>query len=69
MKAVNAPDGFEGCRFFDAGAKEWMASAKPNGATWWTNVGLVGHAHVLDEELDQRAAERIIQAVALGRVK
>jgi hypothetical protein len=70
MRAVPAPEGFEGSVHWNDGSRSWVASARPIGATWWTNVGgPFGHAYLTREEVDLRAAAHIARGIALGMVR
>ena len=70
MTTVPAPTGFEGSVHWEDGTREWRASARPVGATWWTLVGVgCGHAHTIKDEVLRRAAQQINEAVKLGVVK
>jgi hypothetical protein len=71
MIPVDAPEGYEGLRCWDDGTREWKASYREVGATWWTVAGLCGHAYLLPAELDARATlaiERHIAAQASDQV-
>lgn len=73
-KFVKAPEGFEGKRRYDSGVSdsysgEWRAYARPIGADWWTDCGLVGHGQLGVEELDSLAEAAITQHVTLGVVR
>lgn len=69
MHDVRAPKGYEGSRHYNDGARQWVASARAIGSTWWTTVGHCGHAQMTPEELDTRAELLIEQAVKIGIVR
>ena len=60
MIKVKAPDGYEAIRQWRDGAREWEVAARRVGDTFWTLLGGIGHAHLTDEELDKRAAMRVV---------
>lgn len=65
MITVSAPDGYEGSRCFIDAAREWRASYRRVGATWWTTCGYIGHAHLMDGELDSRASAAIARHIEI----
>jgi hypothetical protein len=70
MVTVQAPEGYEGCRFYDDAIRAYRASARPIGATWWTNAILCDlPVHLPAEELNARAERAIRTAVSLGMVR
>jgi hypothetical protein len=63
MTLVEAPDGFEGCMFFDDGCREYKVSLRRVGDTWWKNVGFAGHAYLTEDERQSRAKVVIARAL------
>lgn len=71
MHAVAAPDGFEGCVYFNDGTRTWVVAFRAAGDTYWTNCYLdAGHAHLTPEEINQRAEAAIRHALTVrGLIK
>lgn len=70
MIRVKAPEGYEACRFYEDGTKQWVVSARVVGDTWWTNGYTIGHTHLVSAELDARAqveAMRLCEHLAARR--
>lgn len=64
MRSINAPEGYEGCVFYNDGAKSWQSAFRRVGETWWTNSALVGHAHLIEAEVTARAEASIKNQIA-----
>ncbi len=61
---VNAPNGFEGCMWFDDGIREHRVAFRRAGDTWWTNCYLTaGHVHLVADERMRRAEQAITHAL------
>ncbi len=67
---VDYPDaGFDVKREFDINVKCWRVYARPAGARWWTNCGLIGHAQMTTVDLDALAVDLASRWIGHGMVK
>lgn len=70
MDKIQAPEGYEGCVFWDDGAREYKAAFRLIGASWWTNCyHPAGHQYLTANERKNRAEAAILHAISLRTEK
>lgn len=67
MITIEAPDGYEACRWYCDGTKSWKASVRTIGCTWWTHCGIIGLTHFDNETLNERAKDKVIKYLEINK--
>jgi hypothetical protein len=66
---IPAPEGFDAQATYDDGTRAYRVFARPSGAHFWTNCGVLGHAGMSVADLIALAIPVVDEHIRLGMVK